>query len=299
MPLRKPVPQPFPYQGSKRQIATAILARFPESARRLVEPFCGSAAISLAAATADRVDWFWLNDANLALMRLWREMIDKPEALAQQYESLWHDQQGRARKFFDEVRTRFNGSHQPQDFLYLLARSVKAVIRYNSQGEFNNTPDNRRLGTRPQEMRRRIMAVSELLRHRCRLSHLDFAQVLDRCTPEDVIYLDPPYQGVSGGRDPRYGAKADREQFCAELKKLNRRHCRYLVSYDGRTGNKSFGSPLPANLRLVRMELHAGRSAQATLLGRSQATYESLYLSPALAEEVGATAKPGRRSRSA
>lgn len=296
---RRSVPQPIPYQGSKRQIAAAILARFPAEADRLVEPFCGSAALSLAAAQSKQVSSFWLNDANLPLMRLWREIIEQPHSLADRYEQLWQDQQCRARAFFDEVRSEFNRSHRPHHFLYLLARSVKAVIRYNSRGEFNNTPDNRRLGTRPAEMRRRILASSELLRGRTRLSHLEYKEVLDRCTPHDVVYLDPPYQGVSGQRDSRYGARVDHREFCEQLRSLARRDIRFLVSYDGRTGGKAFGPPLPVRLGLLRLELRAGRSSQATLLGRKHVTYESLYLSPALAEEVGSANKASRRSRSA
>jgi DNA adenine methylase len=42
-------PHPIPYQGSKRRLAAAILRHAPP-ARRLVEPFAGSAAIKLAAA---------------------------------------------------------------------------------------------------------------------------------------------------------------------------------------------------------------------------------------------------------
>jgi DNA adenine methylase len=55
-----------------------------------------------------------------------------------------------------------------------------------------------------------------------------------------------------------------------------------LLSYDGRTGRKTYGEPLPAWLDLSRVELCAGRSSQATLHGKRAMTYESLYLSPAL-----------------
>lgn len=289
MPGRSVVPHPIPYQGSKRQIAAAILAKLPAESGRLVEPFCGSAAISLAAMQAGLVQSCWLNDANEPLIRLWTEIVDQPESLADRYEALWSDQSGREREFFNEVRAEFNRSHQPHHFLYLLVRSVKSVIRYNSRGEFNNTPDNRRRGTRPADMRRTLAAASQLLRGKCRLTHLDYADVLQRCTPQDVIYLDPPYRGVSRRRDPRYGAGIDHEQFCRELALLNRRGCRYLVSYDGRTGEKTFGDPLPAELGLVQLEIAAGRSSQATLLGRSQVTYESLYLSPSLAAQSRAS----------
>jgi DNA adenine methylase len=43
---------------------------------------------------------------------------------------------------------------------------------------------------------------------------------------------------------------------------------------------------LPAKLRLTLVEIEAGRSSQATLLGRDEMTVESLYLSSALAEEL-------------
>ena len=40
-------------------------------------------------------------------------------------------------------------------------------------------------------------------------------------------------------------------------------------------------------LDLHCIELNAGRSSQATLLGRKDHTYESLYLSPALVSQLG------------
>ena len=46
--MQMAVPHPIPYQGSKRQLAGAILRYFPESTARMVEPFAGSAALSLA-----------------------------------------------------------------------------------------------------------------------------------------------------------------------------------------------------------------------------------------------------------
>ena len=45
------IPHPIPYQGSKRGIAEAILAYFPQHVTRLIEPFAGSAAVTLAAAS--------------------------------------------------------------------------------------------------------------------------------------------------------------------------------------------------------------------------------------------------------
>ena len=180
------------------------------------------------------------------------------------------------------MRKRFNDQHEPADFLYLLARCVKAAIRYNAAGEFNNTPDNRRKGARPPAMRQRISLVSDLLRRRTRLTSLDYTKVLNDCTKDDLVYMDPPYQGVCGNRDHRYLPKVNHDEFCDELSKLRDRNIMFAVSYDGRTGTKTYGEPLPKFLKLNQLEIRAGRSTQATLLGRSDVTYESLYLSSAL-----------------
>jgi len=48
-------------------------------------------------------------------------------------------------------------------------------------------------------------------------------------------------------------------------------------------------------LNLTLVEIEAGRSSQATLLGREEMTVESLYLSPVLADEL--EAQPAMRNR--
>lgn len=144
-------------------------------------------------------------------------------------------------------------------------------------------------------MRENILGVSALLRGRTVVSSFDYRDVLANCGASDVVYCDPPYQGVCGERDSRYFAGVNFDEFVDELAKLNRRGVRYAVSYDGQTGAKRFGKPMPKVLELTLVQLEAGPSTQATLLGRKAITVESLYLSPTLAEAVGATERIHRR----
>ena len=51
-----------------------------------------------------------------------------------------------------------------------------------------------------------------------------------------------------------------------------------------RKGQKRYGIELPSEIGLHRVEVEAGRSAQSTLLGKSDITYESIYLSNDLIE---------------
>ncbi|MBD3308149.1 Dam family site-specific DNA-(adenine-N6)-methyltransferase [candidate division KSB3 bacterium] len=280
------IPHPIPYQGSKRNLAHAILSYFPRKIDTLFEPFTGSAAISLAAATQGLAKHYYLNDLNAPLMELWKAIIHTPDTIARQYEQLWKAQQPDKRQYYNIVRQKFNTTHRPEYFLYLLARCVKASVRYNAQGEFNQSPDNRRKGMAPKTMRLQIQGASSLLKGRTTCSSRDYRDVIQKATPADLIYMDPPYQGVCKHRDPRYFSHVPFHEFVDALAWLNARNIRFLVSYDGRTGIKVHGRELPGQLNLLRVELHAGRSTQATLLGKTASTYESLYLSPALAHDI-------------
>lgn len=278
------VPHPIPYQGSKRHLARQILSFFPSGAGRLIEPFAGSAAVSLAALQNGLVKQVVIGDSDAALVALWNKIVSAPTELAEAYTALWFQQIGREREYYDYIRAEFNESRRPEHFLYLLVRCVKAAVRYNTGGEFNQSPDNRRKGTRPDTLRKNLQAASELLSGRCRIQHSDYQVLLDEATPDDVVYLDPPYQGVCNNRDPRYKQKIQFDTFVETLDALNRRRIAYIVSYDGRTGRRRHGEFLPDFLNLKRIELPAGRSTQATLLGRNETTFESLYLSPALTQ---------------
>ena len=109
--------------------------------------------------------------------------------------------------------------------------------------------------------------------------------LLERASPRDLVYLDPPWEGTTRGADKRYHQGLARERFVAVLERLRRRGVPFLVSYDGRSGARSYGAALPAELGLARVELHAGRSSQATLNGGRAETIESLYVSPELARD--------------
>lgn len=283
-------PHPFPYQGSKRAIAPHILPHIPADVRCLIEPFCGSAAISLAAAASNRVHQFWLNDANAPLMTLWAELLERPLDLAAGYEGLWRQQLSDRKAFFFRVRDEFNQTHKPHLLLYLLARIVKGAVRYSSDGRFNQSPDNRRSGMQPKTMREQLLGVSALLAGRTKLTALDFRAVAADASLDDVIYMDPPYQGASFTRDHRYFGGVSYDEFVDALQRMNEREIAYIISYDGRTGGKQHGRPLPRRLSLRHLHIHAGRSSQLTLLGRACETVESLYLSPALVERLAGNA---------
>ncbi|MBN1564947.1 MAG: DNA adenine methylase [Anaerolineae bacterium] len=279
------IPQPFPYQGSKRKIAHEIVALLPNHPARLIEPFVGSGAVSLRAAASGKAEQFVFNDINAPLIALWERIVNAPDEIADQYAALWHRQLGQEKAFYFQVRDHFNQTYRPDYLLYLLARCVKAAVRYNANGEFNQSADNRRKGMQPDRMRQNIRHTARLLKNRVSFYAVDYREILAQTHPTDVVYMDPPYQGVNQ-QDPRYVQRLALEELSAALQDLNARNVPFMVSYDGRTGKKVHGQLLPESLNLTRIEINAGRSSQATLLGRSSTTFESLYLSANLSAHL-------------
>jgi DNA adenine methylase len=280
------VPHPFPYQGSKRGIAKYILPYFPSDVQCLIEPFCGAGAVSIAAAAHGLAKQFALNDLNKPLMDLWLEILERPRVLCDEYERQWLEQLPDHKTYFFKVRNEFNIRHNPYQLLYLLARIVKGSVRYSSDGQFNQSADNRRFGMKPDTMRQNIFGVSALLNKKTIITAVDFRKAVNNAKINDLIYMDPPYQGTSFTRDHRYLNGLSYEEFVEALYHMNELELSYIISYDGITGEKIHGKLLPASLNLKHLQIHAGRSSQATLLGKNHETIESLYLSPSLVRRL-------------
>lgn len=280
------LPHPIPYQGSKRNLADQILRFFPEKFNRLIEPFAGSAAITIASAFYFKANRFLINDINEPLINLWEHIIENPKSIIKHYHDIWHGQHGNVEEYYYQIRERFNDTKQPEYLLFLLAKCVKAAVRYNAQGQFNQSPDKRRLGRNPQMMRDDILRVSQLLKGKTAYYSQDYQSIFDLAKDNDLVYLDPPYQGTGVNGGFNYAGNIEFDNFVVSLYDLNNRNVPYILSYDGRTGTKTYGNPLPDKLNLTKIEINAGRSSQATLLSRNEITYEALYLSPALIDII-------------
>lgn len=273
--------QPIPYQGSKRSLAPRICQLIPEGIQTLYEPFAGSAAITIYAASHDLAEEFVIGDSFAVLMDLWSLIIESPTELAERYSEIWHGQFD-DEHHFNEVRAAYNETPDPAQLLYLVARCVKNAVRFNKHGHFTQSADKRRRGMKPDRVTRTVHAVSKLLKGRTRLFIGDFSECAKPARQGDLIYMDPPYQGTTYGPDKRYAFQLCRNKLIETLHDFDDRKVPYVLSYDGRTGEKTYGEPLPDSVQAHLLEISAGRSSQATLMGRDDVTVESLYVSHGL-----------------
>jgi len=273
--------QPIPYQGSKRSLAPRICQIIPKDVETLYEPFAGSAAITIYAATHNKAEKFVIGDSFEVLIDLWEMIIDHPKELSEKYSEIWHAQLDNPHHF-NEVRSAYNSNANPVQFLYLVARCVKNAVRFNKQGHFTQSADKRRTGMKPEKVTRTVHAVSKLLKGRVELYRGDFEGCIIDANRSDFVYMDPPYQGTSYGPDKRYAAQLERDTLIEALHRLDVRDVPYVLSYDGRTGDKTYGDPLPSSVNAHLLEISAGRSSQATLNGSNEITVESLYVAHGL-----------------
>lgn len=287
-------PHPFPYQGSKRALAHAVLRFLPPDTATIVEPFAGSAAVSIASRYARVAERAVINDVNAPLMAMWRRIVEDPHGLSNDYEAMWNESLTDPKAFFFVKRAEFNKTSDPAILLYLLNRIVKGAVRYGRSGAFNQSADNRRLGAKPATVRDRLMRTSLVMAGTVVCSG-SYESLLIEADPADVVYLDPPYQGVTNVADHRYMAGLARADFERALHKANENNVSYIVSYDVIRADNKYGERLDEELDLVHLHVVAGRSAQSTLGGGADVTVESLYLSPALVARLEAAGKSPHR----
>lgn len=271
------------YQGSKRNLAPQILSYLPRRFNRLIEPFAGMAAITIAVSKQNRANHYLLNDLNEPLIGVLRESIETPQKLIEEYTKVWSEQltfeKGNVEHYY-KVRDEFNaGNKSAANMLYLLARCVKGAVRYSNIGLFNQSPDKRRMGTNPNNLARNVHIISNLLKGKTEFTSTDYREITKEARPGDVVYMDPPYQGVCSSRDSRYFSGIKFNEFVECIDDLNRRNIDFAISYDGTCGERQYGEDLPKELGLKKIMLTAGLSSQSILLGKKETTVEALYLS--------------------
>ena len=130
------------YQGSKRNLAPQILPYFPQRFNRLIEPFAGMAAITIAVSRLNKAQSYRLNDLNTPLVSVLEEVINNPQRLLDDYTRVWSEQltyeEGGVAHYY-KVRDDFNNGNQcAANMLYLLARCVKALFDMVTMGNLTN-----------------------------------------------------------------------------------------------------------------------------------------------------------------
>jgi len=176
---------PIKWVGGKSKLVPLISSNAADLGS-IVEPFCGSAALTLSNEPEVAV----LNDSNEELINFYRVVRDDPEILIALAGILEYDK----RMYYAVRRTTQDWAPaQAARFLYLNRTGFNGLYRVNNKGGFNvpfGKYNNPRI-----VFEGRIRSLSDYLnKDSVILSSVDFEEVF---IPDgSVVYCDPPYHKV-------------------------------------------------------------------------------------------------------
>lgn len=258
------------WSGSKQSQAQFIASCAPDHFDNYYEPFLGGGAIVGILQPQKAV----CSDINKPLINLWKLIKENPNLVIKKYRENWNKLQKDGYKFFYKVRSGFNRNKSPHDLLFLSRTCVNGLIRYNQQGEFNNSLHYTRKGINPDRLAKIISDWSQRLKN-CTFQALDYREATKNAKSDDFIYLDPPYFNTKG----RYFGAIDFEEFLCYLSKLNKKGVKFALSYDGIRANKNYMAKIPKVIYKRHLLVPFGNSTFRKVQDkRVEKVYESLYL---------------------
>lgn len=265
--LFKPV---IKWSGSKRSQASEIIKYLPDRFDTYYEPFVGGGSMLYAISPGKAV----CGDICEPLIALWNKIKDEPEELAEAYRVRWERLQNDGYLVYYDIRDEFNKRKQPEDLLFLSRTCVNGLIRFNADGEFNNSLHHTRPGIAPDALRKIITDWSSHIQG-AEFMSANYSETTREATNKDLVYLDPPYFHTRG----RYYGTIDYESFLNYLETLNTKGIKYMLSFDGVRGDENYTVELPNDLYKRHIMIPSGNSSFKKVMDKETLkVFESLYL---------------------
>lgn len=279
----KTIPSLIKWTGSKRKQAP-LIAKEVKSYNRYFEPFLGGGALLFLFAHEGAV----ASDIYEPLIALWKLIQSNPEEVISDYTEKWNALNVEYKelqlnhvksadglpKVFYNCRDRFNKTHNPLDLNFIMRTCVNGIVRFNGEGEFNNSFHLSRQGMKPEMFAKNVRIWYE------RIKGVDFEcqsyeETLSQAKTGDFVYFDPPYADSRN----RYIKDLDLHNFFCELDKLNSKNISWALSFDGSREGTNYFSDMPKELYKRKLSLSNGNSAVSKILNSKQEeVIESLYL---------------------
>lgn len=193
------------YQGGKSRELKTITKMMPKEFNRVVEPFCGGAAVSFSVGKPAV-----LCDTNWEIINLYRSMVDnqglrrltmRTDELRKmghdQLEEIFYASRDDINQPFDEDRE----TNWGRALAYVTVRQLcfSGMERYNANGEFN-VPFGHYKKFACNLTFENSGQYWNMLRQSTIL-HGDFELALDRAEADDFVFIDPPYLDRLGYQD--------------------------------------------------------------------------------------------------
>ena len=187
---------PLKWAGGKYAVLPVLKRAFPSRAKRLIEPFVGSAVVfmNVQYPTAQ------LSDNNRDLVAFYRFLKEDAESFIHYCHELFGGQSN-TREVYLQRRKDFNASTDARErsalLLYLNRHGYNGLYRVNSKGAFNVPFGRYKRPKFPEEAMRIFAAQAQ----NASISHQTFELSMANAGEGDLVYCDPPYVPLSGTAD--------------------------------------------------------------------------------------------------
>tara|TARA_Y100000996_G_C22510217_1_gene638051 strand:- start:40 stop:903 length:864 start_codon:yes stop_codon:yes gene_type:complete len=178
------------YQGGKSRELPIIRELTPEKFNRVIEPFCGGAAVSL-----DYEKPSVLNDLNSAVINLYRVISGsdyyKLQSKIDEIKTFEHDNLSEEYyKSRDIINSPKTHTSLEWAIAYVVVRQLcfSGMERYNSKGDFN-VP----FGHYKKMSCNLSLKHHNFFKNKVTLSNDDAISIIKDCNEDDWIFVDPPY----------------------------------------------------------------------------------------------------------
>lgn len=205
------------WAGGKSKLAPFILSHIADTqGKRFVEPFAGSAAVSLAL----EFDAYLLNDNNTDLINLYRTLVaEKLEFI--HYAQSFFTPDNNIEAAFYQLRERFNHSQDTIEksaiFIYLNRHAFNGLCRYNKKGFFNVPFGRYKSPLFPEEGMKDFLTKADRIEFR----NTDFNKIITELDRNDIVYCDPPYVPLTATASftayNQFGFNLDKQLLLAKL----------------------------------------------------------------------------------
>lgn len=273
------------WSGSKRSQSNEIIEYFPKEIDTYYEPFCGGCSMMRRLLDSDiYVNHIICSDLNKDLIDTWKLIQNHPDSLLANYTQMWTELNStndisKKRKYFEKKRFEYNMTHNPYIFFFIMRTCTNGMPRYNKNGEFNNSFHITRNGIEPDNLKPILKEWFEKMnKYDIEFINCSYEKIFDKVKTKDFIYLDPPYYNT---KSSMYFGQFDFDNFFDKLKKINIKGVKYLMSFDGKSGNEdNTCSVVPKECYNKHVYIKSGNSSFKRVTGndKNAMVYESLYM---------------------
>ena len=196
----KTIVPPIKSQGIKTKLVPWIRAIMPPTRGRWIEPFLGTGVVAFNMAQRRAI----LNDTNPHIIRLYTDIqagIITPQIVREYLQREHEILRTAGNEGYDHyrfVRSRFNESFSPLDFIFLSRAGFNGMMRFSKKGHWNipfcKKPD-RFAQAYVTKIVNQVAAVQKAIKPEWNFVCGSFSDIIPQATAADVIYCDPPYFG--------------------------------------------------------------------------------------------------------